>query len=245
MKWNKKTDMLSCASLSQLPEHLTKRTLLASMNKIFDPLGFLSPAMVYPKLILQSTWDQKIGWDEELPPDLKAQFYKWCKELGYLAEVEIPRCMKGNKYQKKTSTVQLHIFNDASKFAYATSVFLRVETDNKVSVQLIQAKARLAPINKLTIPRLELMGCVLDARIGHSVSSSLATQAPCFYWTDSTTALAWILRNDEWGTFVGNRVKEIIKLTEPENWYHVPGKINPADSPSRGCSPKDLLKGLL
>lgn len=242
MKWNKNRDTLSCVSFSDLPQHLTKRSLLSSINKIFDPLGFLSPAMVYPKVILQSTWDKKFGWDDELPADLKMQFIKWCNELNYLSDIEIPRNMMG-KDHREGSCLQLHIFNDACQLAYATSVFLRVETDSQVSVQLVQAKARVAPINNtLTINRLELMGCILGARMGKSIISSFTTQIDCIYWTDSTTALAWILRNDQWGTFVGNRVREIIQLSKAESWRHVPGKANPADLPSRGCSPKDLLK---
>lgn len=49
-------------------------------------------------------------------------------------------------------------------------------------------------------------------------------------------------RYDEWGTFVGNRVREIVKLTSPENWNHVPGKLNPADLASRGSSPRELMR---
>lgn len=239
MKWNRIRDTLSCASTPLLPEKLTKRTLLASVNKLFDPLGFLSPAMIFPKLILQATWDRKIDWDEELPDDLKTQFNKWCSQVHCLGNIEIPRCMKG-KDHKKDSVMQVHVFNDASRLAYATSVFLRVETSNKVSVQLIQAKARIAPIQSMTIPRLELMGCVLGARMGKSVTESFSIEVPCYNWTDSTTALAWIQRNDDWGTFVGNRVREIVKLTNTSQWFHVPGIKNPADLPSRGCSPKEL-----
>jgi len=63
-----------------------------------------------------------------------------------------------------------------------------------------------------------------------------------FHWTDSTTALAWIQRSEEWGTFVSNRVKEIRESTKIVNWRHVPGVLNPADLPSRGCSPRQLLE---
>ena len=63
-----------------------------------------------------------------------------------------------------------------------------------------------------------------------------------FYWSDSTTAIAWIQGNDEWGTFVGNRVKEIRSQTGQDVWRHVPGILNPADLPSRGCSPTKLLQ---
>jgi len=61
-------------------------------------------------------------------------------------------------------------------------------------------------------------------------------------WSDSTTAVAWIHRNNEWGTFVGNCVRDICSLTRPEDWRYVPGVSNPTDMPSRGCSPVQLLE---
>ena len=54
--------------------------------------------------------------------------------------------------------------------------------------------------------------------------------------------MAWIRRDDSWNTFVGNRTREINRLSKPEDWRHVPGELNPADLPSRGCSPSYLLK---
>jgi len=123
-----------------------------------------------------------------------------------------------------------------------------------VKIQLLLAKSRLAPIPKLkktksqnkviqriTIPRLELLGCVIGSRQLASVKVSLNYKnVKTYCWSDSSTALAWIKRDENWGTFVGNRVREINRTTEKSNWRHVPGELNPADLPPRGCSPSEL-----
>ena len=137
----------------------------------------------------------------------------------------------------------IHTFCDASQNAYATVIFLRCIDDKKIYVQLLGAKSRLAPKKNLTIPRLELLACVLGTRLTTFIIKALnITAVPAYYWTDSSTVLAWIRRNDQWGTFVGNRIREICKFTESDQWHFVPGQLNAADLPSRGCSPEQLLK---
>jgi len=45
-----------------------------------------------------------------------------------------------------------------------------------------------------------------------------------------------------WSTFVSNRVKEIRSFDEKNEWRHVSGALNPADFPSRGCTPSQLVR---
>ncbi|CAL8127281.1 unnamed protein product [Orchesella dallaii] len=247
--WDRIQDSLSCV----IPEFefgkgITKRSLLSAIARIFDPIGFTAPALLPVKIIIQDSWIRNVGWDEELPPDYQKQVEKWVKAVSVLGTIQIPRNFQLSGTEKR----EIHVFVDASSHAYACVVFLRSSTRNKVEVQLLLAKSRLSPAKRIaskstparpTIPRLELMACVIGTRIATIARQSIEYQhIPFQFWSDSTTALAWIRRNEQWGTFVGNRVSEILKSTSPSQWRHVPGCLNPADLPSRGCSPLELVR---
>ena len=129
--------------------------------------------------------------------------------------------------------------------AYAAVVYLLIEARNGVHTRFVVAKTRVAPLKKLSIQRLELLSAVLLARLMDATRSSLNSelefsQYHCF--TDSRVALCWI-RNvgRSWKPFVQNRVSEIRNLLPVECWKHIPGIKNPADVPSRGATPLDLL----
>ncbi|XP_071044448.1 uncharacterized protein [Parasteatoda tepidariorum] len=188
----------------------------------------------------QFTWIQKIKWDQQLPPNLSKQFSTWIKKLDLLPKIGIPRWLNIDYQNEYTTT--LHIFTDASKQAFATCAFLR--TENKgVHVQLVNARSRVAPIKEITIPRLELLSCLIGARLAKTILTDLRLEyCRTIFWSDSSTALGWIRRDQTWGTFVHNRVQEIRTSTKISDWKHVPGKYNPADLPSRGCSFEQLLE---
>ena len=49
-----------------------------------------------------------------------------------------------------------------------------VSQSGKISVSLVAAKSRLAPMNSFTIPRLELLGNLLLSRLMVSVENALS-----------------------------------------------------------------------
>ncbi|XP_055932854.1 uncharacterized protein LOC129962879 [Argiope bruennichi] len=127
--------------------------------------------------------------------------------------------------------------------AYAVAAFIRIQTWDSVKVQLIQARSRVSPTGKegITIYRLELLAATVSARLSTSILSEIQSEE-VYFWTYSSTVLTWIMREEDWNVFVQNRVKEIRALTNKSSWRHIPGSINPADLPSRGCSAQTLLK---
>jgi len=45
----------------------TKRNITSNVAKVFDSLGFLSPATIKMKILLQRLWELKLEWDDSVP----------------------------------------------------------------------------------------------------------------------------------------------------------------------------------
>ncbi|GFR15006.1 integrase catalytic domain-containing protein [Trichonephila clavata] len=240
LSWDVISDELSCKLPSNIDctqgKPVTKRVLLSVINSVYDPIGFTAPALLLPKLLMQEAWRGKIGWDEVLPVEHKYRL--WERTMHFMSKCAISRRLFAENYDDFT----VHIFTDASAYAYAACAFLRCEFKGQVTVKLMAAKARLAPMKKSTIPRLELLGATLGARLAETVDSILRTTSKTYFWCDSMVVLSWIKKKEPWNTFVGNRVKEIRDLTNIDDWRHVPGEVNPADLATRCCDWSDLLQ---
>lgn len=100
----------------------------------------------------------------------------------------------------------------------------------------------MAPLKALSLPRLELSAEVLLAYLISKIKNSLEAPVQVFLWYDSTIALSWIASaSRNWSVFVANRVDEIQRLTQIEDWRHIPSSDNPADILSRGTYPHELI----
>lgn len=217
----------------------TKRFLLQAVGKIFDPLGLLTPLTIRVKCLIQDLWERKIPWDERLPPDIEKEWNQWCTELYLLERLKIPRLVLESSKEDKQDILEIHTFSDASKRAYGAAAFIRVVRKDSITVNLIASKSRVAPLNSLTLPRLELLGALIAARLADKVKSIIDLKKPIknYYWTDSKIVLFWIKGSvKRWKNFVANRVVEIKTLSDPSCWHHCPGKQNPADMLTRGSS---------
>ena len=143
------------------------------------------------------------------------------------------------------ASIQLHGFSDASEAAYAGVVYLRLTDSNgRVHTSLVTSKTKVAPIKRLTLPRLELCGANLLAHLLYHVKDSLNIPLQDVYaWTDSTIVLSWLDGNPRrFKTYVGNRISCIMELIPTKHWRHVSGLQNPADCASRGLFPSELLE---
>ncbi|KAL4101090.1 hypothetical protein QTP88_021110 [Uroleucon formosanum] len=115
----------------------------------------------------------------------------------------------------------LHGFSDSSERAYAAAIY--IISNN--SGHLLVSKTRVAPLKRVTIPRLELRGTTLLAQLMQSLMESLQLQVDeVTMWTDSTVTLHWI------------QISHIQSLVPAAEWRHVRSADNPADLASRGAS---------
>ncbi|UYV62862.1 hypothetical protein LAZ67_2002175 [Cordylochernes scorpioides] len=191
----------------------------------------------FKRMGIWRTWLLKLGWDQPLPTDIQQEFKRWSEELDHVKKLEFPRYAKVTR----SENLELHVFGDSSKKAYATVAYLRGVQDGVVHVSLLAAKTRVAPLRSITIPRLELLACLLSARLTTTIVRALARPIKTIFWSDSSTALSWISTKHEWSIFVSNRVNEIRSSTNIDDWRFVPGALNPADLPSRGCCASQFI----
>eukprot|EP00795_Rhopilema_esculentum_P009789 gene9789-biopygen2755 len=214
----------------------TKRNVLRLVAKVFDPQGFISPVTTPLKVFLQKLFKAKLSWDETLPEALDKEWKFLISKLDKVESIFVPRYYFGS-IDGKPDLVELFGFCDSSESAYVASVYAKITVNGKSHVSLVMSKSRVAPLSKTSIPRLELLACLTLARLIDSVENSLSPVVKTKVvkcWTDSISALYWILgEGKEWKIFVENRVQEIRKLFNPNLWSHCPGKENPADVPTR------------
>ena len=236
-----------------LPERhsTTKRGLMSDISRLFDILGWVSPAIVKMKIQYQELWALGIGWDEQLPTTIKKLHAKWREQLPILAKLKIPRHYYLTSEQ--TLTISLHGFADASMKAYGAVVYLRSTYQHQPPlITLVASKTKVAPRIKpskenkhpkgLTVSRLELCGAHLLSKLLVTIRDTLKIpSSDVFAWSDSSCVLSWLDGNPrDFQVFVTNRVTKILEAVPPDHWRHVPTAENPADVASRGLFPAEL-----
>ncbi|MEW8314042.1 MAG: hypothetical protein AB2658_03330, partial [Candidatus Thiodiazotropha endolucinida] len=221
----------------------TKRNFLKKIATLFDPIGLLAPFTVRAKIILQDIWTAGKDWDEELDEILIQSVRVWFNELPEITKIKVPRCLSDT--HKTVDTISLHTFVDASQYAYGAVTYARCTyKDGTVSSNIIAAKTRVASTIATSIPRLELMGAVVGVRLAQSIATALEIEVrKVTFWSDSLNVLWWIRgKSRDFKPFVANRVGEVQRSTNPEQWRHVPTNMNPADLVSRGMKSSDLAQ---
>ncbi|CAG9120009.1 unnamed protein product [Plutella xylostella] len=217
----------------------TKRTIMSTIARLWDRMGFVAPTVLVAKLLIKKLWQLKVDWDE-VPPDQVVRLWRqFCRELPALNEIKIPRCLS----VATGCEVTLVGFADASEQAQGGVVYVHVASPSGNVVRLLCAKSKIAPTPPHTIARMELCAVLLLSKLLRSVLETYNSRIPIKVraYTDSKVALYWIKNPPHrWQTFVANRVIKINENVSAENFHHVAGTDNPADCLSRGVDPSKL-----
>ncbi|GFQ74886.1 DUF5641 domain-containing protein [Trichonephila clavata] len=160
------------------------------------------------------------------------------KEFEQVCSIHIPRWIPTVSQQ-----VTLHGFCDASELAYASVIYaVQQPADDNTKVTYLVAKSRVAPLKTVSIPRLELNGALLLARL-YATCKNIFKEYDVHFdaWTDSQVVLSSLSSHPRnWKPYIANRTSGVLDLVPADSWRYVPTKMNPADIASRVLSPKEL-----
>ncbi|XP_075157847.1 uncharacterized protein LOC142231112 [Haematobia irritans] len=240
VRWNALTDTFSYTLNSiQVCENTTKRKVLSTVAQLFDPAGWIAPIVIRSKILMQQLWLEGLDWDDVLSSDSLAKWKNLVSDLNHIDSVSIPRWLQ----YCPSDTIEIHGFCDASQSAFCACVYVRCKTSKPVVYSnLLLAKSKVAPLKPVCLPRLELNGAFLLARLVNFVlSTSDFKISGITMWTDSSIVLGWLAKPPwTWETYIANRTSQIHDLVPKGVWRHVATYDNPADLGTRGCKPLDL-----
>ena len=216
------------------PTILTRRMILSQVNGIYDPLGLATPYLVQAKLLLRELTVAKSGWDDSIPEIQRQEWLDFFRKMFSLDNISFNRSIKPDSAQGKPSLV---LFSDASKQAFGACAYIRwMISNDEFECKLLTAKS------KLSMPRLELNGALLSARIRQFIEKEVNIEFSAIYHIVDSEIVCAMIQKESYGfnAFVATRVGEIQNLTSKEDWYWVESNDNVSDIITRGANPEEI-----
>ncbi|GFU00086.1 integrase catalytic domain-containing protein [Trichonephila clavipes] len=240
--WNPKLDCFIFRIEQQRLTSFTKRMVLSTIARIFDPLGLLGPIITWARIFIQRLWLLELVWSDELLFKEEKEWRRFIDSLEAVNNISIDRCI----VIYRAESIELHVFSDVSEKAYGSSIYLKsIFAFGEVKVCLVTSKSRVSPLKQISIPRLELCLAVLAAKLMKKVKEALNLQITAVhFWSDSTIVISWIHRElRELKAFVANRVSKIHQLSSRDQCHHIASEQNPIDVLSRAVirNPREVL----
>jgi hypothetical protein len=225
-----------------IPDKLTRCIVLEQVVSIFDSLGLVCPFALQAKFYPRETWSLKLGWDDPLPPDLHCKWIQFFTSLFQIQSLKYDRCLRPADAKGQPWLI---IMSDGSDLAYGFSAYIRWELeDGSFWCRLILAKCRIAPMNKLSTPQMELNAAVLSKRDRKVIETEMRfTFRRVLHVVDSETVLSMINKTStRFKIYEGVRIGEIQAATNGDmtDWAWISGKLNTADWLTRGRMPNEL-----
>ena len=84
--------------------------------------SLLSLVLIKAKSLFRELCIDKVGWDEELPPEKREKWERWEKDLRDTKEISVPREL--HPWSNDALEYSLHGSGDASAKAYCAVIYL-------------------------------------------------------------------------------------------------------------------------
>ena len=238
--------------LQDPPKSITRREYYSQVQSLFDPMGLLAPVLLKAKILLRKTWEgncSKLKWDDPLPSELVKLMVDFFVELHDLEAVEFPRSLFPR--ENVVGGPELVVFSDGSVLAYGSVAYIRWKVDSgSWWSTIVMSKSKIAPKNRISVPRLELNGAVLAKRLKEFIVGEIDLDFQNIYHlVDSSTILGYMHKQDsKLKPFEGIRVSEVQTSGQfvdgrLKNWAWVEGRDNPADWSTKPRAASELGVG--
>ncbi|XP_055714338.1 uncharacterized protein LOC129808581 [Phlebotomus papatasi] len=214
LKWNCSSDSFRFVSpISSTEKCITKRQMASAIARLFDLIGLIGPIVVQARILLQVAHRECKTWDGALPGELVERWQDFTLNLQCVDQLSIPRWISSIT---NPSRVELHTFSDASQLAYGAAVYVvTYDSSDNICSRLLTAKSRIAPMDEITIPRLELCGALLASELAEKVRP-IYNPDEMFFWCDAMVVLYWIHSPAEsYKGFLCHRLQKIHSKTTP------------------------------
>ena len=248
MLWNKRDDTLGPHAPRLSLEANTKRTVLSSLNSIYDIYNLYVPILIRARVFMQSLQEDSLPWDSKLPEDLLREWINIAKQVNSCPAINVNRCVGD-----RTGTYALYACCDASRVAVGCVVYIENITTKKVSYLTSQSRLLNKVLKQKPIPTLECYALYLGAKALIDILESLAGPSVVspvnivnlHVFTDSMVCLHWLQalafgfeKMQRVSILVKNKLKQIDELSQKKSitFHHISGSNNTADYCTRPTS---------
>lgn len=151
MRWNTSTDelTLSMREIALVAQGTTpsKRHVVSTVSRVYDPLGILAPVLISFKIYFQKLCKKKVTCDEPLRELLK-EWLGLVNKVAIEETINIPRCFHSSTGADDKPVASLYSFCDVSLRAYTAVVYVVIDTEADRVACLACAKTRVAPLKE-------------------------------------------------------------------------------------------------
>ena len=92
MLWSLQTDSFKYQYVPK-DNPCTRRSILANVASVYDPMGLVSPLLLSGRNLIQETCKSGLDWDEVLSGVTADKWKLWDAEMSKISKISIPRCI--------------------------------------------------------------------------------------------------------------------------------------------------------